>query len=316
MERRKLGESDMEVTVLSLGAWAFGKYEPDWGKINDEESIRTIREAIDAGVNLIDTAKAYGEGYSEQIVGKAIKGRRDKVFLASKCRSGITKPEDICEDIDLCLKRMGVDCVDLYQVHYPSRTVPVSRIIEEMVKIQEAGKIRYIGVSNFSVNQMEEALEAGKFISCQPPYNIFWREIEVKGILSFCRENNIGVIVYSPLAQGLLTGKFTTRAQIPNDIRSRNKLFREGIFGKALEVIEYMRETAEHHDKTLAEVALNWVIQQAGITSAIMGAKRPSQLKDNLGACGWSLTPEESEEIGKRGMEVSKLLDYTTSIWG
>ena len=311
MEKRKLGQSDMEISVITLGAWAYGKV--GWGKVDDQESIKTIQEAIDSGINMIDTAKGYGNGYSEKIVGKGIKGRRRQVFLASKCGAS---PKQIKEDIDLCLQRMKTDYIDLYQVHYPSPRIPISETMGAMADIQKIGKIRYIGVSNFSVEQMREALRITRFESCQPPYNIFWREIE-DDILPFCREHNIGIITYSSLAQGLLTGKFTSGSQIPpDDIRSKNKLFQKGLFEKCLEVIEYMREVAKRQRKTLAQIALNWVIQQPGITSAIAGAKHPSQLKDNLGAIGWKLASQEIEEISRRGKEISKLLDYTSNMWG
>jgi len=311
LEKRRLGQSEMEISVITLGAWAYGK--AGWGKVDDQESIRTIREAIDSGVNMIDTAKGYGNGYSEEIVGKGVKGRRHQVFLASKCGAS---PKQIKEDINLCLKRMKIDYIDLYQVHYPNPHIPISETMGAMAEIQKMGKIRYIGVSNFSVEQMREALKTTRFESCQPPYNIFWREIEDE-ILPFCREHNIGVITYSPLAQGLLTGKFTSRSQIsPDDIRSKNKLFQKEIFEKCLKVIEYMKEIAVEQKKTLAQLALNWVIHQPGITSAIVGAKRPSQLRENLGAVGWKLTSQQIEEISRRGKEISKLLDYTTNMWG
>ena len=184
-----------------------------------------------------------------------------------------------------------------------------------MAEIQKAGKIRYIGVSNFSLEQLKDALETVRFECCQPPYNIFWRQIE-EDILPFCREHEIGVICYSPLAQGLLTGKFRSRSQVPDDVRANNKLFQEGVFEKCLEVVDFMEGIARRHNRTLAEVALNWVIHQPGVTAAIVGARRPSQLQENLGGAGWSLTDEEIKQIGHRGLEVSKLLDYSTNMWG
>ncbi len=310
MEKRRLGNSDMEFTVFGLGAWAYGK--TDWGEVDDNESIRTIQTAIDIGINFIDTAKGYGSGYSEIIVGKGVKGRRDQVYISSKCGA---EPEGIKKDIDECLKRMQLDYIDLYHVHYPNPRIPIADTMGAMAEIQKAGKIRWIGVSNFSIQQLKEAWEAVEFSCCQPPCNVFWREIETD-ILPFCREHNIGVICYSPLGQGLLTGKFRKPSQIPNDIRSKNKLFQPGVFEKCVEVVELMEGISRRYGKTVGQVALNWVIQQPGVTAAIVGAKHPFQIQEDIGGWGWSLSKQDIEQISQWGLGISKLLDYSSNMWG
>jgi len=310
MEMRPLGRTGVQVSAIALGAWQFGR--DAWEGIDDNESIRTIHAALDAGINLIDTALGYGKGYSEQIVGKAVKGRRDEVLIASKCGA---HPEQIKKTVDEALHRLQTEVIDIYQVHYPSPRIPIAETIGAMKEIQEAGKIRWIGVSNFSLEQMQQAVGTARIETCQPPFNVFWRQID-NDVLPFCVEQEIAVLPYSPLAQGLLAGRFRTRADIPNDIRAKNKLMAEGVFEKCLEVVKLMEEIAQRHGKTVAQVAINWTANFPGITAPIVGARRPAQVLENVGGVGWRLSEEEMELISERGLEVSKLLDYSTNMWG
>ncbi len=310
MEMRPLGRTGVQVSAIALGAWQFGR--DAWEGIDDNESIRTIHAALDAGINLIDTALGYGKGYSEQIVGKAVKGRRDEVLIASKCGA---HPEQIKKTVDEALQRLQTEVIDIYQVHYPSPRIPIAETIGAMKEIQEAGKIRWIGVSNFSLEQMQQAVGTARIETCQPPFNVFWRQID-NDVLPFCVEQEIAVLPYSPLAQGLLAGRFRTRADIPNDIRAKNKLMAEGVFEKCLEVVKLMEEIAQRHGKTVAQVAINWTANFPGITAPIVGARRPAQVLENVGGVGWRLSEEEMELISERGLEVSKLLDYSTNMWG
>jgi aryl-alcohol dehydrogenase-like predicted oxidoreductase len=261
---------------------------------------------------MIDTAVGYGRGYSEEIVGKAVAGRRDQVLLASKIGAD---PEGIRTGIDACLKRMGIDYIDLYQVHYPSPRIPIADTIGAMEEIRQAGKIRFIGVSNFSLQQMKEAVATATIHTCQPPFNVLWRQID-NDVLPFCREHGIAVLPYSPLAQGLLTGKFRRREDIPDDIRAKNKLFAEGIFEQCLKVVELMETVAKAHGKTLAQTAIAWVLQTPGITAPIVGARNPEQVQANIGGVGWKLTDEEYRLISEAGLAVSNQLDFSTNMWG
>ena len=310
VEYRKLGATGVDVSVITLGAWAYGK--DAWANVRDDESVQAIHAALDAGINMIDTAVGYGGGYSEEVVGEAVKGRRDGVLLASKCGAD---PDGIKKAIDECLKRMQIDCIDLYQVHYPSPGIPIADTIGAMDEIRQAGKARFVGVSNFSLEQMKAAVASARIDTCQPPFNVFWREVE-QTVLPFCSENDIAVLPYSPLAQGLLTGRFRSRADIPDDIRARNKLFAEGIFEQCVAVVEHIEDVAKRHAKTVTQTAINWTIHVPGITSAVVGARRPSQVQDNIGAVGWQLSEDEMEQISGRGLEIAKQLDYSSNMWG
>ena len=310
MEYRELGTTGVDVSEIILGAWQFG--QDSWADIKDDESVAAIHAALDAGINMIDTAVGYGRGYSEEVVGNAVRERRDEVMLASKTGAN---PDGIRTGIDECLERMKIDCIDLYQVHYPSSQIPIADTIGAMDEIRQAGKVRFVGVSNFSLEQMQAAVATARIDTCQPPFNVFWRQID-EDVLPFCRDNGIAVIPYSPLAQGLLTGKFRSRTDIPDDIRAKNKLFAEGVFEDCLEVIEMMEGIAEAHGKTLVQTAIAWTLQVSGITAPIVGARRPKQVAGNIGGVGWKLTDEEFEKISGAGLEISKQLDFSSNMWG
>lgn len=310
MQYRELGKTGVQVSEIVLGAWQFG--QANWADIKDDDSVAAIHAALDAGINMIDTAVGYGRGYSEEIVGKAVAGRRDQVLLASKIGAD---PKGIRTGIDACLQRMGIDYIDLYQVHYPSPRIPIADTIGAMEEIRQAGKVRFIGVSNFSLQQMQEAVATATIHTCQPPYNVLWRQID-DDVLPFCREHDIAVLAYSPLAQGLLTGKFRRREDIPDDIRANNKLFAQGIFEQCLQVLDIMEAVAKAHGKTLAQTAIAWTLQTPGITAPIVGARNPAQVEANIGGVGWKLTDEEYRRISEAGLAVSKQLDFSTNMWG
>lgn len=314
MEKRRLGKSDIEVSAITLGTWAYGRVARWGGKVNEKEVMEVIHKAVDLGINLINTAPAYGE--SEEIVGRAIKGVRERLYIATKCSSD---PKSIPQEVDNSLKRLGIDYIDLYQIHYPSVEVPVADTIEAMRKIKEQGKIRNIGVSNFSVEQLREAMSATEITSCQSPYNLLWREIEETGVLEFCHQHDIGILTYSSLTQGLLIGKFKNRSALPTikgETRTANVLFSQGVFEESLKVVEVVREMSTKYDKTPAEISLNWVISQPGVTSALMGARSISQLEDNIKATGWALSDKDIFLLSEKGKEISRLLDYTSNMWG
>jgi myo-inositol catabolism protein IolS len=310
MEYRELGTTGEKVSALVLGAWQFGK--SNWSDVEDQESIQTMQEAIEAGINMIDTAAAYGDGYSEEVVGRAVRDRRDEVMIASKCDGS---PEIIRKSIDQALQRLQTDVIDLYQIHYPQPGTPVADAIGAMQELRQAGKIRFIGVSNFSLEQMQEAVQAGEVHTCQPPYNLFWRQYE-DDVIPFCQERNIAVLPYSTLAQGLLTGKFRSRDDIPDDIRSNNKLFAEGIFEQCLEVVALVEEIAQRHDCSPAQIAIAWTMQAPGITAPIVGARTRRQLAGNLGAVGVRLEDDEWQQLADAGMMISGQLDYSSNMWG
>jgi methylglyoxal reductase len=315
LEKRALDQSGLEVTVIGLGCWVMGGWM--WGGAEDQESIATVRTAIDNGINFIDTAPIYGKGRSEEIVGKAIAGIRDQVILATKCglvwppRTGRTyftdedgdaicrnlEPESIIRECEASLQRLQTDVIDVYQCHWPDAGVPIEDTMSALLKLKDQGKIRAIGVSNFSVEQMAECLKYGPLHSDQPQYNMLERSIETD-ILPFCRENDIGIIAYSPLGRGILTGKVTMdRVFDENDHRNRLKWYQPENRKLVLDFLDKLRPMAEGHGATLAQLAANWVISQPGVTTAICGARRPEQVKENLRAAEFQLTPDEQATI-------------------
>lgn len=300
MEYTNLGKSDLVVSKIGLGTWQFGDKDWGWGtEYGEDEALTTIHRALDLGINFIDTAEVYGDGISEAVVGKAIQDRRDEVIIATKVWGGHLRHEDVLQAAGGSLRRLGIETIDLYQIHWPSYYVPLEETMEALQKLVEQGKVRYIGVSSFSVPLLREAQLHLKsaIISNQVRYNLLQREIE-KEILPYCRREGIAVIAYSPLAQGLLTGKFHEDFQATDGIRKANPLFNSKNLGQALKVVKVLGEIAANRGKTIAQVALNWLIQQRGVV-AIPGAKRPEQIEENAGACGWKLTQEELSRIEK-----------------
>jgi aryl-alcohol dehydrogenase-like predicted oxidoreductase len=277
-----------------------------WGKSDDDASIDTIRASLDAGINTIDTAPVYGNGHSEEIVGKAIKGRkREDIIIATKCGIDIvgktgrnSSPELLYKEIDASLKRLGTDYVDLYQVHWPDPNTPLEETFTALSKIVESGKVRYVGVSNYSPEQMEEASKYCEIVSLQPPYSLLQREIEDE-ILPYCIEKGIGVLSYGSIGAGALTGKFKTRP-IFNDDDRRDKFydfFSEENWPKTAALVDVLREIADSRGKPVVHVAINWVLKQEGITVALVGARTPEQAIMNAGAGEWSLSDEENKMI-------------------
>jgi len=314
VQYRELGTSGIHVSVIGLGGWAFGGGV--WGDADDNESIAAIHAALDLGINLIDTAEIYGSGRSEEVIGRALQGHRDRAVLATKVSPQHLDPAGIRAALEGSLRRLRTDFVDLYQVHWPNRKFPISETMETLAALQKEGKLRAIGVSNFSLPQLEEALRYAPVQSLQPPYSLVWRMVE-RDLLPFCRAHHIGVLAYSPMAQGLLTGKFTLNNRPPEgDIRRKNRLFKnEDTYRAACQVAQKLEAYARRHGKTVAQVAVNWVISQPGITSALVGARRPAQVHENAGSADWRLSDDELEEIRRLGDSVMATLDSNPHMW-
>ncbi len=307
MEYRQLGNSDLSVSIIGYGAWGIGG-EPFWETEGEENSIRSIEKAIDVGINFIDTAPVYGFGYSEELLGKALGSKRKDVIIATKCGlrwkkkdlksiEKIATKESILEEIELSLKRLRIDYIDLYQVHWPDESTPIEETMEALLDIQKTGKIRYIGVSNYSVDQMKESLKYGQVISLQSMYSLLERDIE-KEELPFCNENNIGVICYSPLASGVLTGKYDENTKF-EDWRGQNIIghFTGDVFLSHIRKVKEISKIARKLGKTTAQLAVNWLLHQRGVTTAIVGVKNPDQVEQNIGAIGWDIPVDEMEQI-------------------
>ncbi len=310
---RKLGNSDLLMSPIILGAWQYG-CERYWGDVPTKDACDVVARAVDKGINTIDTAIGY-DG-SEQIVGKAIRNIRDKLIIISK---GGADPRKMESRVDISLSRMNLDVIDLYLVHYPDAAIPIEETIGGMVRLKEKGKIRHVGVSNFSADQVRKAVGAGDIACCEQAYNLLWREIEDTDTLKVCRDHNVGILAYSPLGQGLFTGKIRSEADIPRregDIRHLTLLFQGEAFTAGLSMVKHLDVLSEKYKKTPAQIAINWIINQKGITAAIVGSKTLKQLDDNLGALGWEMDRDDNEFLRKEGSRSSKLFDYTFSLFG
>jgi aryl-alcohol dehydrogenase-like predicted oxidoreductase len=309
MEYRKLGSSDLKISTIGFGAWGIGG-APFWSSEGDNMSIKAIHKAYDLGVNFFDTAPVYGFGLSERLIGKALKPVRDKVIIATKCGlrwekeqlGAITKNasrESILEEIDQSLERLGTDYIDLYQVHWPDGKTPHRETMETLLEIQKEGKVRHIGVSNYSVTQMQDCLRIGPLVSLQPEYSLLQRSIE-KETVSFCLIHDIGIIAYSPLASGVLTGKYDRDTKF-RDWRSKGIIgeFTGEAFEKNIEKVERLKVIAESQGKTCGQMAVNWAVHQPGVVSALVGVKNDRQVEENLKAVGWQMDAEVRNQINE-----------------
>ena len=317
METRRLGTSDVNITPILVGTWQAGKSM--WVGIEDAETIQAIRAAFDAGITTVDTAEVYGNGHSEQIVAEALSDVRDQVIYASKVFANHLKYDQVIEACEGSLKNLKTDYLDLYQIHWPSgsfntEVVPIEETMSALNKLKEQGKIRAIGVSNFSRAQLEEASQYGRIDSLQPPYSLFWRQVE-KDAIPYCVENSISILAYSSLAQGLLTGKFERGHKFEEgDNRTKNKLFKGENYERAQQALDKLRPIAERHQCSLAQLSLAWLIAQPQ-GNAITGVRNADQATKNAAAADVQLSPDELQEIDAIGRSVTDYLDENPVMW-
>jgi aryl-alcohol dehydrogenase-like predicted oxidoreductase len=310
MQKKRLGNSDMDLTPVGIGAWAMGGggWAFAWGPQDDDESIAAIHEALDGGVNWIDTAAVYGLGHSEEVVARALQGRSNRPYVFTKCerRWGADrqiykslKADSVREECEASLRRLKVDVIDLYQIHWPEPDEEVEEGWAALAKLKEEGKVRWIGVCNFNARQLERARRIAPITSLQPPYSAVSPEIEDE-VLPYCQRHNIGVIVYSPMKSGLLTGKMTKErvAALPeDDFRRRALAFQEPNLSRNLELAQLMRRIGERHGRLAGEVAIAWTLRHPAVTAAIVGMRSAEQARGVLGALDFRLSPEEVAEI-------------------
>jgi aryl-alcohol dehydrogenase-like predicted oxidoreductase len=320
MTTRPLGRNGPLLSRLGQGTWAIGGagWKYGWGSQDDKDSIAVIHEALDLGINWIDTAAVYGLGHSEEVVGRALAGRRDKVFVATKCgRKGT--PEGSIEsdlgaasvraELEASLRRLKTDWIDLYQVHWPDPEPKIEEAWTEIAKAVKAGKVRHAGVSNFNPAQMKRIQGIHPITSLQPPYSMLRRDIEQE-ILPFCGENGIGVICYSPLQMGILSGAFSRErvaSLAEDDLRIRNPQFIEPALSRNLGLVESLRPIAQRNGRSVGELALSWVLRRPEVTAAIVGGRRPGQAKDLAAAADWNLSARDIADIEAALAEREKL---------
>lgn len=317
MEKRNLGKSDVKITPILMGTWQAGKKW--WVGIEDADSIKAIRAAFENGITTIDTAEVYGNGHSEKIVAEALSDVRDKVEYATKVFANHLKYQEVIEACERSLKNLKTDYIDLYQIHWPSGSfnteiVPIEETMKALNHLQKQGKIRTIGVSNFSRIQLEEAAKYGRIDSLQPPYSLFWRKVE-NDAMPYCIENNISILAYSPLAQGLLTGKFDASHKFhPDDNRADNQLFQGENMKHAQLALDKLRPIAERHQCSLAQLSLAWLIAQPQ-SNAIAGARIAEQVISNAQAANVKLSQAELQEIDAIGSIVTSPQDDSPVMW-
>jgi len=311
MQTRKLGWTDLNLTTIGYGSWALGggDWVWSWGPQDDQTSVATILRAMELGVNWIDTAAVYGLGHSEEVVGRALKKLSKRPFLATKCSlvwdstgsvCGRLNKESVYSEIDASLRRLGVDEIDLYQMHWPDPETDIEEGWSAMADMVKAGKVRYVGVSNFSIEQLKRIQPIHRIASLQPPYSMLKRNIESE-ILDYCAANQIGVVVYSPMQKGLLTGNFQKRLGhlAADDHRKQDPDFQNPRLNVHLELVERLRPIAAKQGKSVAQLAIAWVLRRPEVTAAIVGARQPSQIEETVQASEWVLSEEDTQILDK-----------------
>jgi aryl-alcohol dehydrogenase-like predicted oxidoreductase len=312
MKPRKLGWTDLHLTTIGLGTWALGggKWQWGWGPQDDQESKLTIQRALDLGINWIDTAAVYGLGRSEEVIGETIQVMKKKPIIATKCSlvwgedrivSNSLKRESVRKEVEGSLRRLGLEVIDLYQIHWPDPEEEIEEGWGAIAELVKEGKIRYAGVSNFNIEQLKRIQPIHRVASLQPPYSMLRRGIEEE-ILDYCSNHDIGVIVYSPMQKGILTEKFSREwaSNLPDsDHRARDSRFLEPELSVNVEFVERLREFAKKKGKTVAQLAIAWTLRRSEVTAAIVGARKPYQIEETVQAGEWELSGDEIEEIEK-----------------
>ena len=317
MQMRSLGNSGLKISPVLMGTWQAGKEM--WVGIDDNQTRSAIRAAFEAGITTFDTAETYGNGHSERILGEAVSDFRDRIILTTKVFPNHLKAEQVIDACHKSLQNLKTDVIDLYQIHWPAgsfktRVVPIGETMGALNQLKEEGKIRTIGVSNFSRQQLEEASEHGRIDSLQPPYSLFWRHVETDA-MPYCKENNITILAYSPMAQGLLTGKFTKDHQFEKgDHRAKNRLFKPDNYQRVQEALQRLRPLAAEKKISLGQLALAWVISHAG-TCAIAGARNAEQAVQNAAAAEISLSNDELARLDEIGRLVTEYMDDDPMMW-
>ncbi len=310
MTKKKLGNGDLEITPIGVGAWAMGGggWAFSWGPQDDNESIAAIRAAFEKGVNWIDTAAVYGLGHSEEVVSRAVEGISPRPYVFTKCArvwneqrqiGKSLKADSVRAECEASLRRLKLDCIDLYQMHWPEPDADIEEGWTTMAKLQQEGKVRWIGVSNFSVSQLQRIASIAPPTSLQPPYSMLVRDSE-NALLPYAQENGIGVIVYSPMRNGLLSGgmsKERVAAFAADDFRRRNPDFQEPALTHNLQVADLLKAIGQRHGRTAGEVAIAWTLRRPAVTGAIVGMRSPAQVDGVVGALEFRLSQPEIDEI-------------------
>ena len=322
MEYRKLGNTDIEVSVMALGCWPFAGGAV-WGDQDDDISIATVDAALEAGINFFDTAEGYEKGHSERVLGRGLEGRREKAVIATKVGANHLSPEGIVSACEESLKNLKTDYIDLYQIHWPNHDIPIETTWHALEGLLTDGKVRALGVSNFAIGDLSDLIEVGRPETNQMPYGLLWRALEFE-ILARCREQAIGLICYSPLAQGLLTGRYLTADEVPDGL-ARSRWYsstrpmanhdESGCEEAVFRAIAGIREVSRKVAAPMASVALAWVRQQRGVTSFLVGARNPQELKRNLPTLSLELDAVTTAELERLTQPVKDAIGRNPDMW-
>ena len=323
MRYATLGDSGIKVSRMALGCWPFAGGRV-WGPQNDDDSIAAVHASLDAGVNFFDTAEGYDDdANSEEVLGQALQGRRDEAVIATKIGNAHLHPSMVAERCDGSLNRLQTDYIDLYQIHWPNHDVPVEDTMAELLKLQDSGKVRALGVCNFGVRDLTEILECGAIVTNQLPYNLIWRALEF-AIKPTCVQNNVGIICYSPLQQGLLTGRYATANAVPAGL-SRTRHFNkdreqaihgeEGCEDETFATIASVLKIAEDVGEHPAKISLAWLLAQEGVTSLLVGARNADEVALNTPSFDYDLPEGVEDELSAATNELKQILGENADFW-
>lgn len=322
MDYRPLGNTDITISAVVLGCWALAD-DSNWGDQDEAESRSTLRAALDAGITFFDTAELYGNGQSEVVLGRALAGLRREVVIASKASDKHLAPADLIAACEGSLRRLGTEYLDLYQLHWANPGVPIAETLGVLARLQSQGKVRAVGVCNFGTHDLSGLLQVGECAANQLPYNLLWRPIE-DTILPFCAARHIAVLAYSPLCQGLLTGKFATADEVPegrartrhfSSRRPRTRHGEPGCEAETFAAIDHIREISHQLGQPMADVALAWVRRQPGVEGVIVGARTPAQLHNNLRGLTLELAPETLAALDQATAPLKQMLGSNVDLW-
>jgi len=322
MKYQKLGKTDIRVSRICLGCWAFAG-DKAWGPQKDSDSVRTVHAAIEMGINFFDIAEIYGNGHSEEILGKALSGRREDVVIGTKVNPEHLSRPKLMRACEASLYRLRTDYIDLYHIHFANPEVSIIETLETLEKLQDEGKIRAIGVSNFGRQDLQELLTYGRVEVNQLPYSLLWRAIEYE-ILPICIQNDIAITCYSPLAQGLLTGKFHSPEEVPQG-RARTRHFsgqrplarhgEEGAESETFSTVEAIRSLSKQTSIPMAKMTLGWLLTRKSVTSVIVGARNPSQIRQNAQAADLELSPDVVSKLTNITEKLKKKLGSSADMY-
>lgn len=322
MRYTMLGNSDIEVSVIALGCWPFGG-KIAWGEQDDADSIATVHAALDAGINFFDTAEAYDSGKSEEVLGEALRGRRQEAVVATKLGGKRLRPEAIQDACERSLQCLQTDYIDLYQIHWPNHDVPLAETIGGLQRLQEQGKVRVIGVSNFGPIDLQDALAAGRIVTNQLNFSLLWRVIESE-IQPLCLEHDVGILCYSSLAQGLLTGRYANIDEVPSWLKRTRWYSSEhpgtshhdaGCEAEIFAALPQIRELADSQKTSMACLSMAWLLQQQGVTSILVGARKPEEVAWNMPALELTLPDDVPGQLGRITEPVKQKLGDNCDMW-